>query len=108
MTPDNALVLLILTLMIGGILYGLGRIAGWSILWCYFVGSAIIELSVRLIKVPLKKLGEWSSARTLNRLLLETEKADARRKLVRDALVPVDSRNIRVLPVRLITNPMIQ
>lgn len=73
MTPDDAIVLLTLTLMIGGILYCLGRMAGWSILWCYFVGSAIIELSVRLIKVPLKKLDEWSSARTLNRLLLETE-----------------------------------
>ena len=111
MSPVDTLALFVMSIAVGGVAYLVGRVLGWSVIFCILVVQIVHELLKKLgtlTKVPFKWLERKRKDLELSRLMRETEQADARRKLRRHTEDLLEYPRHRTLPLRVITNPMIQ
>lgn len=111
MSPVDTLALFVMSIAVGGVAYFVGRVLGWSVIFGILVVQIVYGLAQKLAevaKLPIAWLERKRKDLELSRLMRETEQADARRNLVRRTEDLLEYPRRRTLPLRVITNPMIQ
>lgn len=108
MSPTDTLATLIQVLAVGGVCFFIGRFLGLVLVGFFELLKAIWGRVVKLTKLPFEWVRRKRKDLELSRLMRETEQADARRRLRRRTEDLLEYPRHRTLPLRVITNPMIQ